>query len=199
MTLPAEVDGTALVLGSAAVVVDVVVLVVVSVVVERGAGVVFPLQICISPMLASSACLQLEKDLMHANLALLTFITIVTSATSSHPLPPHLVKLGPCAAAQALGQLHHGGRRGVAGAGLGHDLSTSRGSESHKYMCCLLYRATGGEQRETLCILVLHGFEAVLAEGDGGGVQFGHVAALLHEGGALGQGGDCVSRTRVAE
>ena len=200
MTLPAEVDGTALVLGSAVVVVDVVVdvdvVVVVSVVVERGAGVVFPLQICISPMLASSACLQLEKDLMHADLPLLTFITIITSATSSHPMPPHLVKLRLSAAAQALGQLHQGGRRGVARAGLGHDLS---GSESHKYMCCLLYRDTGGEERETLCILVLHGFEAVLAEGDGGGVQFGHVAALLHEGGALVQGGDCVSRTRVAE
>ena len=88
MTLPAEVDGTALVLGSAAAVVVDVVVVVVSVVVERGAGVVFPLQICISPMLASSACLQLEKDLMHADLALLTFITIITSAASSPASSP---------------------------------------------------------------------------------------------------------------
>ena len=63
-------------------VVVVVVVVVVEVdvvvdVVEVGAGVVPPPQIWMRPMLASSACLQLEKELRHEDLAVLTLIMII--------------------------------------------------------------------------------------------------------------------------
>ena len=63
----------------------------------------------------------------------------------------------------------------------------------------VLYRAGGGQERQTLGIFGLHGFEAGLAGGESGGVHCRHGAALLYASGAVSQGGDGGNGTRVAE
>ena len=55
-----------------------------------------------------------------------------------------------------------------------------------------------GEQLVALLVLVLHGLEAGLARGEGGGVQGRHRAALANTGRAVGQGGEGGGSSRVA-
>ena len=54
-----------------------------------------------------------------------------------------------------------------------------------------------GEQFIALITLVLHGLEAVLARGEGGGVQGRHRAALANTGRAVAQGGEGGGCSRV--
>ena len=55
-----------------------------------------------------------------------------------------------------------------------------------------------GELFIALITLVLHGLEAGLARGEGGGVQGRHHAALANTGRAVGQGGEGGGSSRVA-
>ena len=75
-------------------------------VVVMGAGVVPPAQMWIRPMLTSSACLQLEKESRHEDLAVLIFITNVIKLQILALYGNHLVKLVLGATIQQLGLLH---------------------------------------------------------------------------------------------
>ena len=59
--------------------------------------------------------------------------------------------------------------------------------------------SSGREKSETLCILCLHSSEAGHAGVEGGGVDCGHGAAILHTRRAVVEGGDSVGSARVAE
>ena len=160
-----------------------------------------PPQMWIRPILASSACLQLEKESRHEDLAVLTFhhnkimlhvINVRASPCQTHPWR--------CTSG-AWSALPAPQRRRSRCRHQREPLKTFR----IKFSCpsnggkVIAYRVSGRQKSETLCVLCLHSSEAGHAGVEGGGVDCGHGAAILHTSRAVVEGGDSVSCARVAE
>ena len=192
---------TPAVVAPAVVVGPAVVVVVTPAVVVMGAGVVPPPQMWIKPMLASSACLQLEKESRHEDLAVLTFhhneiiLHVINVRASPCQTRPWRCTSGAWSALPAPQRRRSRCRRQrEPETKLRIRLSCpSNGGKVKAYWVC------GRQKSETLCVLCLHSSEAGHAGVEGGGVDCGHGAAILHTRRAVVEGGDSVSSARVAE